>query len=127
MTRKKTIVRNIIFSQITLLILLFDAVGVSPVGCCTSTVLNDQFGSKTSRFEYLAYNFSPDRREIVVTSTRCVDYHYALPTRSTHLETTGTGRSSWEVRIPLDPVPDCLMRCRLIVETDPDAPFVRIL
>ena len=67
MTKTKRIVRNIFFSQITLLILLFHAVGVFLVGCCTATVLNGQFGSKTSRFIYLAYNFSPDRREIVIT------------------------------------------------------------
>ena len=87
MTKFKRIIRNIIFSQVTLLILLFDAVGVSLVGCCTATVLNGQFGSKTSRFEYLAYYFSPDRREIVVTSTRVVDYHYALPSGTGRLET----------------------------------------
>ena len=85
MTKFKRIVRNIFFSQITLLILLFDAVGVSLVGCCTATVLNGQFGSKTSRFINLAYNFSPDHREIVVTGTRCIDSHYALPSRTAHL------------------------------------------
>ena len=38
MKKKKRIVRIIFFSQITLFILLFYAVGISLFGCCTATV-----------------------------------------------------------------------------------------
>ena len=109
MMKLKRTVRNIIFSQITLLILLFDAVGVSLTGCCTAAVLNSEFGAGKSYFGSPKYELSPDRDEITLTSSR-------ITTRFGR-----QSRSTWKERIPLDPVPEGLMRCHLTVEQVPDA------
>lgn len=121
MTKTKRIVRNIIFSQITLIILLFDVVGVSLVGCCTATVLNSEFGSSTSYFDSPRYSLSTDRGEVIVTGTRIINYHYLPPPGNRRPDTVWSRRSSWKERIPLAPVPEGMMRFRLTVEQDPDA------
>lgn len=124
MAKKKHIVRSVICSQITLFIILFDVVGVCLVGCCTKTVFNGQFGATTSSFEPPRYYLSHDRREIIVRSTKRTNYHYSLPlpSFSQNVPVSRTTYSKWEGHIPLEPVPDNLMRCRLTVEQDPDAP-----
>ena len=109
MMKLKRTVRDIIFSQITLLILLFDTVGVSLTGCCTAAVLNSEFGAGKSYFGSPKYELSPDRDEITLTSSR-------ITTRFGR-----QSRSTWKERIPLDPVPEGLMRCHLTVEQVPDA------
>ena len=90
-------------------------------GCFTATVLNGQFGSKTSRFDVPKYAMSSDRRKIIVTSARETRHHY-LPSRSVPMNSLWTWESTWEKRIPVEPVPDGLMRCFLFVEPDSDAP-----
>ena len=109
MFKKKRTVRDIILIHITLLILMFYAVGVSLVGCCTASVLNSEFAAGKSYFDSPKYKLSPDRDEITLTSSR-------ITTRFGR-----QSRSTWKERIPLDPVPDGMMRCRLIVEEDSDA------
>ena len=109
MVKKKRTVRDIILIHITLLILMFYAVGISLVGCCTASVLNSEFAAGKSYFDSPKYELSPDRDEITLTSSR-------ITTRFGR-----QSRSTWKERIPLDPVPEGMMRCRLIVEEDPDA------
>ena len=111
MAKIKKIVRSIFCIQITLFILLFDIVGVNLVGCCTAAVLNSEFGASTSYFDSPKYELSRDRDKVTLTSSRITTSYFGRQSRST-----------WKERIPLDPVPDGMMRCRLVVETDPEAP-----
>ena len=109
MTWKKTVFRHLLFAVAAA------ALGLVCTGCFTATVLNGQFGAKTSRFDVPKYAMSPDRREIIVTSAREIRHHYLLP------HSFWNRRTTWEERIPVEPVPDGLMRCFLFVEPDPDA------
>ena len=68
-----------------------------------------------SKIDIPKYRMSPDRDAIIVSSEKEGCYH-TLPIIS-----RWTWESTWEERIPLDPVPECLMRCRLIAEPDHDA------
>ena len=109
MVKKIITVRNIGLIHITLLI-LFCSVGVCLTGCCSSYVLSSKFGASNSYFDSPKYELSPDRDEIILTSSR-------ITTRSSlGLQS----RSTWKERIPLDPLPENLMCCRLTVEQDPD-------
>ena len=106
MTSKQTLIRNLLF-------FIFAAtLGFFCTGC-TAIVLKGQFGAKESRFDLPKYAMSPDRREIIVTS--------AWETRR-FLQPPSIWNSTWKERIPVEPVPDCLIRCFLFVEPDPDAP-----
>ena len=109
MTWKKTVFRHLLFAVAAA------TLGLFCTGCCTATVLNGQFGAKTSRFDIPKYAMSPDRREITVTSAWEIRHHYLLP------HSFWNRRTTWEERIPVEPVPDGLMRCFLFVEPDPDA------
>ena len=104
------LIRHLLFAVVAA------ALGLVCTGCFTATVLNGQFGAKTSRFDIPKYAMSPDRREIIVTSAREIRHHYLLP------HSFWNRRTTWEERIPVEPVPDGLMRCFLFVEPDPDAP-----
>ena len=109
MVKEKRTVRNIVFIH-SILLILFCAVGVCLAGCCSAYVLNSKFGASKSYFDSPKYELSPDRDEIILTSSR-------ITTRSSlGLQS----RSTWKERIPLDPLPENLMRCRLTVEQDPD-------
>ncbi|MBP5586126.1 MAG: hypothetical protein J6Y92_07230 [Lentisphaeria bacterium] len=106
MTSKQTLIRYLFF-------FVFAAtLGFFCTGC-TAIVLKGQFGAKESRFDLPKYAMSPDRREIIVTSAR--------ETRR-FLQPPSIWNSTWKERIPVEPAPDCLMRCFLFVEPDPDAP-----
>lgn len=109
MTWKQKHIRRFLFAVFAA------AAGLFCTGCFTATVLNGQFGAKTSRFDIPKYAMSPDRREIIVTSAREIRHHYLLP------HSFWNRRTTWEERIPVEPVPDGLMRCFLFVEPDPDA------
>ena len=106
MSWKKTHIRHLLFA------VLAAALGFFCTGC-TAIVLKGQFGAKESRFDLPKYAMSPDRREIIVTS--------AWETRR-FLQPPSIWNSTWKERIPVEPVPDCLIRCFLFVEPDPDAP-----
>ena len=110
MTWKQKHIRRFLFAVFAA------AAGLFCTGCFTATVLNGQFGAKTSRFDVPKYAMSPDRREIIMTSAREIRHHYLLP------HSFWNRRTTWEERIPVEPVPDGLMRCFLFVEPDPDAP-----
>ena len=105
MVKEKRTVCNIVFIHSTLFI-LFCAVGVCVTGCCSAYVLNSKFGASKSYFDSPKYELSPDRDEIILTSSR-------ITTRSSlGLQS----RSTWKERIPLDPLPENLMCCRLTVD-----------
>ena len=106
MTREKTLVRHLLFAIVAA------AFVFCCTGCFTSAVLSGHFGLRTSRFDIPKYRMSPDRNAIIVSSERETGYR---------MISRWTWKSTWEERIPLDPVPECLMRCRLIAEPDPDA------
>jgi len=116
---KKPLIRNLLFAAV------IAALGICCTGCCTAVVLLDpEFGSRSSRFNAPRYTMSPDRREIIVTSTKTTDFHYAMSFSMRTFfspKTLWSRRSTWEKRIPLAPMPECLMRCFLIAEPDPDA------
>lgn len=103
---EKTLVRSILFA------VLIATLGFFCTGC-TAIVLKGQFGAKESRFDLPKYAMSPDRREIIVTS--------AWETRR-FLQPPSIWNSTWKECIPVEPEPDCLIRCFLFVEPDPDAP-----
>ena len=109
MTWKKMFVRNLLFVAVAA------AVVFCCTGCFTAAVLSGQFGAKTSKFDIPKYRMSPDLDAIIVSSERETCYH------SPRMISRWTWESTWEERIPLDPVPECLIRCRLIAEPDPDA------
>lgn len=116
----RTLIRNLLFAVLSM------AAVFCCTGCFTSTVLLDtEFGSRSTYFGATTYTMSPDRREIIATSTKTTDYRYLLSLSFNMHEigpkTLWSRRSTWEERIPLDPMPECLMRCFLIVEPDPEA------
>ena len=119
--QKKTLIRNLLLVAIAAAAVYFCT------GCFTATVLLDpEFGSRSTRFGTTTYTMSPDRREIIVTSTKTTDFHYGVSFSMRFLEflpstTLWSWRSTWEERIPVEPMPDNLMRCFLFVEPDPDA------
>ena len=121
MTWKKTLIRNLLFAVLCM------AAVFCCTGCFTSTILLDtEFGSRSTYFGVTTYTMSPDRREIIATSTKTTNFRYLLSMSLNRPEfispkTLWSWRSTWEERIPLDSMPECLMRCFLIAEPDPDA------
>ena len=115
MTWKKTLVRHLLFAVIVA------ALGFVCTGCLSASVLNSEFASKRSTFTDYRYDMSPDRDEIILTCKRNRAYNFLPLYGSIHRNAAWTWTSSWEERIPLDPMPECLIRCSLVVETDPEA------
>ena len=110
MSRKKTLVRNLLFAVLCM------AVGLSGTGCIFTDIEN--VGTTNTEFSEYRYEMSPDRDEIVLTATRTKQFFY-LPLYDFPV---WTSVRTVEERIPLDPLPENLSRCGMIVEVDPDAP-----
>ena len=115
MTWKQKYIRNLLFA------VLCAALCVCGTGCLSASILNSEFASKRSTFTDYRYDMSPDRDEIILTCKRNRAYNFLPLYGSIHRNAAWTWTSSWEERIPLDPMPECLIRCSLIVETDPEA------
>ena len=115
MTWKKLFIRNLLFAVLCV------ALGFVCTGCLSASVLNSEFASKRSTFTDYRYDMSPDRGEIVFTSKRSKQYNYLPFYGAFHHKPAWTSVTDWEERIPLDPLPENLTRCGLIVETVPDA------
>ena len=115
MTWEKTLICHLLFAMIAA------ALGVICTGCA---VYSDIYDLGTTRTEYSGYRYemSPDGKEIVFTSKRTKEYNYLPFYGFLHHKPAWTSISDVEERIPLDPLPDNLSRCSLIVETAPDAP-----
>ena len=120
MTGKKTLIRNLLFAALVM------AAGFYCTGCCIESVTHDLGSTKTGFYDY-HYEMSPGRDEIVFTSKRSKQYNYLPFYGAFHHKPAWTSVTDWEERIPLDPLPEDLMRCALIVETIPDAPRARKL
>ena len=115
MTSKKTLVRNLLFAA------LCASLCVCGTGCLSASVLNSEFGSKRSTFTDYRYDMSPDHDEIILTCKRNRAYNFLPLYGSRHRNAAWTWTSTWEKRIPLDPMPEGLIRCSMIVEADPEA------
>ncbi len=115
MTWKKTVIRNLLFA------VLCAALCVCCTGCLSASILNSEFASKRSTFTDYRYDMSPDRDEIILMCKRNRAYNFLPLYGSIHRNAAWTWTSTWEERIPLDPMPECLIRCSLIVETDSEA------
>ena len=115
MTWKKTVVRNVLFA------VLCAALGLFCTGCFTAMTL-DELGSTMSYIAGEHYEFSPGRDEIVLSCRKEKEYYYIPflhPFGVAPKKTVG----DYEKRIPLNPVPDNLMRIEL--EVIPDASAAR--
>ena len=95
-------------------------------GCAVYSVISD-LGTTCTEFSDYRYEMSPNRDEIVFTSKKTKRYYYLPFYNFLHLQPAWTSISTVEERIPLDPLPQELSRCSMIVETDPDAPLPRFL
>ena len=115
MTWKKLFIRHLLFAVLCM------ALGFVCTGCLSASVLNSELASKRSTFTDYRYDMSPDHDEIILTCKRNRAYHFLPLYGSIHRNAAWTWSSTWEERIPLDPMPECLIRCSLIVETDPEA------
>ena len=116
----KTLVRHFLFAVLAM------ALGVYCTGCA---VYSDIYDLGTTRTEYSDYRYemSPDHSEIVFTSRRTKEYNYLPFYGFLHHKPAWTSVSDVEERIPLEPLPDNLSQCSLIVETDPAAPPPKFL
>ena len=115
MTSINTLVRHLLFAA------LCASLCVCGTGCLSASVLNSEFGSKRSTFTDYRYDMSPDHDEIILTCKRNRAYNFLPLYGSRHRNAAWTWSSTWEERIPLDPMPEYLIRCSMIVETDPEA------
>jgi hypothetical protein len=95
-------------------------------GCAIYSDIYD-LGTTRTEFSDYRYEMSPGRDEIVFTSKRTKEYNYLPFYYFLHVKPAWTSVSTVEERIPLDPLPQNLSRCSMIVETDPDAPRPRFL
>lgn len=113
MTSKKILVRDLLFTVIIM------ATGFCCTGCFTAVTL-DELGSTRSYIAGEHYEYSPDRGEIDFSCRKEKDYFYipflhafgAAPTKTVQ---------TYEKQIPLNPVPDDLMRIELNVIPDASA------
>ena len=111
MTRKKnSLIRNLLFA------VLCAAAGLFCTGCIFTDIEN--VGTTDTDFSEYRYAMSPGRDEIILTATRTKQFFY-LPLYDFP---AWTSVRTVEERIPLEPLPDNLSRCDMIVEVDPDAP-----
>jgi len=115
MPRKKPLVRDFLFA------VLIMAAGLCCTGCFTAVTL-DELGSTKSYIAGEHYEISPDRGEIVFSCRKERDYYFIPFLHAFDVAPTKTVQT-YEKRIPMNPVPDNLMRIELNVI--PDASVTR--
>ena len=120
MTWKKTLIRNLLFA------VLLVAAGLYCTGCCTMSVIQN-LGTTRTRFSEYRYEMSPDRDEIILTGKRTKEYNYLPFYGALHEAPAWTSVKDYEKRIPLNPLPEDLVRCNMVVETVPDAPRAKVM
>ena len=113
--------RNILFLTVFCVVLT-----IFGSGCAVYSDIYD-LGTTETNFSDYRYEMSPNRDEIIFTSKRTKRYNYLPFYEFLHQKPAWTSVSTVEERIPLDPLPEELSRCSMIVETDPDAPRPRFL
>lgn len=115
MPREKPFFRDLLFTVIIM------GAGFCCTGCFTAVTL-DELGSTRSYIAGEHYEFSPDREEIVFSCRKEKDCYYIPFLHAFGVAPTETVQT-YEKRVPLNPVPDDLMRIELNVI--PDASVVR--
>ena len=109
----KTLIRNLLFAVVAA------AAGLFCTGCFTAMTL-DELGSTRSYIAGEHYEFSPDRDEIVLSCRKEKEYNYIPFLHPFGIAPKKTVQD-YEKRIPLNPVPDNLMRIELDVTSDASA------
>ena len=115
MPRKKPFIRDLLFTVIIM------ATGFCCTGCFTAVTL-DELGSTKSYIAGEHYELSPDRGEIDFSCRKEKDYYYIPFLHAFDVAPTKTVQT-YEKQIPLNPVPDDLIRIELNVI--PDASVAR--
>ena len=110
MTSKTTVVRDFLFAALIL------AAGLVCTGCFTAVTL-DELGSTKSYIAGEHYEFSPGRGEIDFSCRKEKDYFYIPFLHAFGVAPTKTVQT-YEKQIPLNPVPDDLIRIELNVIPD---------
>ena len=113
MPRKKPLVRDFLFAALIM------ALGCLCTGCFTAVTL-DELGSTRSYIAGEHYEYSPDHEKIVFSCRKEKDYYYIPFLHAFGVAPTKTVQT-YEKRIPLNPVPDDLMRIELNVIPDASA------
>ena len=113
MSSKKTLVRNLLFVAVATATVLLCT------GCFTAMTL-DELGSTKSYIAGEHYEFSPDRGEIVFSCRKEKEYN-CIPFLHPFGIAPKKTVQDYEKHIPLNPVPDNLMRIELDVTSDASA------
>lgn len=111
--QEKKLIRNLLFAAAAA------ALGLICTGCFTAMTL-DELGSTESYIAGEHYEFSPDRDEIVLSCRKEKEYNYIPFLHPFGIAPKKTVQD-YEKRIPLNPVPDNLMRIELDVIPDASA------
>ena len=115
MNWKKTLIRNILFA------VLLAAAGFICTGCCWAMTEKTwkRLGSEQANITNRHYEYSPDRSEIVFSCKKKTK-HYVWPFL-TAFDVSWNTYKPFEKRIPLEPVPENLIRVHFEAVPDPDA------
>ena len=115
MVWKKTLIRNLLFA------VLIMAAGFYCTGCCWTMTEKtwDRLGSEKATITNRHYEYSPDRSEIVFSGKKKTK-HYVWPFL-TAFDVSWNTYKPFEKRIPLEPVPENLIRVHFEAVPDPAA------
>ena len=115
MVWKKTLIRNLLFA------VLIMAAGSYCTGCCWAMTEKtwDRLGSEKATITNRHYEYSPDRSEIVFSGKKKTK-HYVWPFLAA-FDVSWNTYKPFEKRIPLEPVPENLIRVHFEAVPDPAA------
>ncbi len=115
MNWKKILIRNILFAVLVI------AAGFYCTGCCWAITEKtwDRLGSENASVTNRYYEYTPDRSEIVFSGKKRTK-HYVWPFL-TAFDVTWNTYEPVEKRIPMEPVPENLIRLNLEAVPDPAA------
>ena len=112
MSRKKTLIRNLLFAVLCM------AAGFYCTGCCWAMTEKtwDRLGSEKASITNRHYEYSPDRSEIMFSCKKKTK-HYVWPFL-TAFDVSWNTYKPFEKRIPLEPVPENLIRVHFEAVSD---------
>ena len=115
MNWKKTLIRNLLFAALVM------AEGSYCTGCCWTMTEKtwDRLGSEKASITNRHYEYSPDCSEIVFSCKKKTK-HYVWPFL-TAFDVSWNTYKAFEKRIPLEPVPENLIRVHFEAVPDPAA------
>jgi hypothetical protein len=115
MNWKKTLIRNLLFAVLVM------AAGSYCTGCCWTMTEKtwDRLGSEKATITNRHYEYSPDRSEIIFSCKKKTK-HYVWPFL-TAFDVSWNTYKPFEKRIPLEPVPENLIRVHFEAVPDPAA------